>query len=82
MDKEEFQAWKASPATQWVLARLRNRALAVEERLCRELYQSTGLSTQEWASLQSRAGFDRGVATGLNFVVELEHEEVDEQERD
>jgi hypothetical protein len=41
------------------------------------LYHSTGLEPTQWANLQARAGYDRGIATGLNFAINLEHEEID-----
>lgn len=76
MDKEDFLAWKDSPATQWVLQRLLLKAQLVEE-LCRnQLYQSTGHSPEEWARLQSLAAYDRGTADSLNFVINLEHDEL------
>ena len=82
MDKEDFLAWKDQPATQLVLQRLLSKAQELEE-LCRsQLYQSTGNSPEEWASLQSRAAYDRGLVSGLNFVVNLEFEEIHEPERD
>ena len=85
MDKEEFQAWKDSRATQWVLKRLLARAGSIKEQASDLLYQSTGASPEEWASLQARVAYDRGVATALTFVADLEHHEVDdsdESERD
>ena len=76
MDKEDFLAWKDQPATQWVLQRLLLKAQTVEE-LCRnQLYQSTGHSPTEWALLQSRAAYDRATADALNFVVNLDFEEI------
>jgi hypothetical protein len=83
MDKEDFLAWKDQPATQWVLERLLLKAQELEEQCRSLLYQSTGNSPEEWSLLQSRAGFDRGVVTGLNFLINLELEEIHEQpERD
>jgi hypothetical protein len=77
MDKEEFDAWKTSQSTQWVIERLRVRAQALEEAVKGYLYHGTGQAQGEWATMQSRAGHDRGIVTGLNYVVTLEHEEVD-----
>lgn len=85
MDKDEFQAWKDSPATQWVLNHLRQKSESTEERLRAVLYHSTGLPPQEWASLQARAGHDRGLVVAFNYVLDLEYEhtqeEADESER-
>lgn len=77
MDKDEFQAWKDSPATQWVLSRLLERSQRVEELVRERLFHSTGLSAAEWSNLQAQAGYERGLVAGLNFVIGLEHEEVD-----
>jgi hypothetical protein len=60
-----------------VLQRLADKARALEEAVRGYLYHSTGLEPTQWANLQARAGFDRGIATGLNFAINLEHEEVD-----
>lgn len=82
MDKEDFLAWKDQPATQWVLERLSLKAQELELLCSQQLYQATGSSPAEWSALQSRAAYDRGTATGLNFVVNLEFEEIHEPVRD
>lgn len=66
-----------------VLKRLAERAEVLKETLKQQLYHSTGLSQEEWAALQARAAFDRGLATGLDFVCDLELEDIhDEPERE
>lgn len=78
MDQEEFQAWKDSPATQWVLLRLARKAAELESMLRERLYQSTTLPADQWANQQAQVACDRGIVTGINFVVALEHEEIDD----
>jgi hypothetical protein len=80
MDKEEFEAWKTSQSTQWVLARLAAKAEQVRTELQHQLFHSTGHTAEQWADLQARAGHDVGVADGLNFVVELQFEEIHDAE--
>lgn len=76
VDKEEFQQWKASPLTQWVLQTLEARASEVEDQLKASLYSQTGLGVTDWANLQARAAYDKGVATALRYVVGLEIEDI------
>jgi hypothetical protein len=78
MDAEDFQIWKESTATQWVLSRVLARANGVKAALAEELYHSTNLTPAEWAALQARAGFDRGLATGMETVCNLEFEEIND----
>lgn len=81
MDKDEFQAWKDSPATQWVLARLSEIHQRVEQGVRDRLFLSTGLPSQEWQSLQAQAACDRGYVSALKEVIELEHQDIGEPER-
>jgi hypothetical protein len=78
MDKEEFEAWKTSQSTQWVLARLAERSKAISDAL-KEYLSNATITTPpaEWSGLQSRGAFDRGYMAGLDFAVELEFEEID-----
>jgi hypothetical protein len=79
MDPEEFQAWKDSPATQWVLKRANERARRIEDTLRDTLYGATGLTAQEWADLQGRAAYDRGSVAGIDFVTKLTFEEINDE---
>lgn len=78
MNAEEFEAWKTSQATQWVLRKVAEKAAELEQRTRDQLYHATGQTPEEWAVLQARAGCDRGTVIGMNFVVGLELEEIDE----
>ncbi len=81
MDKEEFQAWKDSPATQWVLRWLKAKSLEVEEGLKSRLSHSTGSSPTEWAALQPLAAHDRGYISAIGAMVDLEFEDISEEEK-
>lgn len=78
MDSEDFQIWKESTATQWVLKRVQANADSVKAKLAEQLYHSTNLSPDEWAAIQSRAGFDRGMATGMETICNLNFEDIDD----
>lgn len=88
MDKDEFQAWKDSPATQWVLRRLKARLEELESAQKDLLFQSPLSRPAEWAALQVSAAHEYGVATTLGFVVGLEfkqlleEDELEQYERD
>ena len=79
MDKEDFQAWKDSQATQWVLSRLEQWADRVAEDLGQALMNSVQLEPAQWASLQARAAYDRGVIAALNQIVTLEYKEIEDE---
>lgn len=81
MDKDEFQAWKDHPATQWVLRWLQNKASEVEEGLKSRLSLSTGASPAEWVSLQPLAAHDRGYISAIGEMVALEFEDISEEEK-
>jgi hypothetical protein len=76
MDKDEFQAWKDSPATRWALSRLQEAAQRVEQGLKDRLYLSTGLPPEQWASLQAQAAYDRGYVAAIGELVDLKAEDV------
>ncbi len=78
MDAEAFQIWKESTATQWVLSRVQAKADQIKATLGEHLYNSTGLTPDEWAGLQARAGTDKGVAVGLDFICNLDFEDIDD----
>jgi len=81
MDKEEFEVWKTSQSTQWVLARLAERSKAISDALKEYLSNAAITATPvEWAGFQPRGAYDRGFAAGINFVVELEFEEIDDND--
>ncbi len=80
MDKDEFQAWKDSPTTQWVHDRLKEIAARVEEGMKARLFESTCTSAAEWAALQGQASFDAGYVKALLQVFTLEYSEISEED--
>lgn len=78
MDAEDFQIWKESPATQWVLKRLQAKADIIKAGLAEQLYHSTDRTPAEWAEIQARAAKDRGIAVGMETVCNLEFEEIND----
>ena len=82
MDKEEFQAWKDSHPTQWVLRRLKAISERVDSGLKQRLFLSTQVDPAQWAALQSQAAHDAGYLRAIEQVISLEHEDIeDESER-
>ena len=79
MDQEQFETWKESPATRWVMARLAVLADRVENGTKERLFLSGGLSVAEWQALQAPAAEDRGYVRALRLVVELEMEQVSDE---
>lgn len=78
MDKEDFQAWKDSPATRFVLAALQGKATDIN-LMCRDrLFNSTQGSPEDWAALQARASFDAGYVKAIEELVQLEHKDVED----
>lgn len=83
MDKEDFQAWKDSPLTEWVFLRLSQIADRVESGLKDRLYQSTHLPPSQWAEIQSQAQADVQYVRAIREITNLELEDIDDQpERD
>lgn len=80
MDKEEFQAWKDSPATQWVLAYLKRVSERMDKGLKERLSLSPTLDPQEWAALQPMAALDAGYLKALRLIIDLEYEQTQEND--
>lgn len=81
MDKEEFQAWKDSPATQWVLAYFREVEQRMDQALKERLSQSSSYSPAEWAELQPRAAHDLGYLVAVREFIAVEHHDIAEEEK-
>lgn len=79
MDAEEFQAWKDSAATQWVLLRVAGKAALLEAGAKERLYRAEQMSAADWANLQSFAAHERGIVIGMNYVVGLELSDIDDE---
>ncbi len=82
MDKDEFQAWKDSPATKWVLDYLRQTSGEVDQGLKRRLSASTGMAPSQWAELQPLAAHDAGYLRALRQIIELEYEQIEDERVD
>lgn len=84
MERDDFEAWLDHPVTRIVFKRVDERADAVEEAIKETLFHSTGGTAAEWADIQGRSGYDRGVVTGIRHVTQLTYEEMEdgEPERD
>lgn len=74
LDKEEFQAWKDSPATRWVMDRLSRQAtdsaLRIQERLLDLISQEPALLRSERPSLAQAKGYSEGLITAANLAYE------------
>lgn len=79
MDAEQFETWKNSPATQWVMVRLTAIADRVERGSKDALFMSGGISIAEWQALQARAAEDRGYVKALRMVTDLDLEQVSDE---
>lgn len=81
MDKDSFQQWKDSQATQWVLQWLRDRASAVEEEQKRLLFQSAlHLDPDQWSARQVSAGHDAGYVRAIAEMLDLNFEDISPEE--
>ena len=79
MDQEQFETWKESPATRWVMARLALLADRVENSAKERLFLAGGLSVADWQALQAPAAWDRGYVRALRLVVDLDMEQVSDE---
>ncbi len=82
MDKEDFQAWKDSPATQYVLGYLRSVATRVETGIKDRLFENSLASPDRWAALQVQASHEAGYVEALREFIELEHEDIAKSKQD
>jgi hypothetical protein len=64
MDKEDFQAWKDSPATQWVMGYMRSVADRVEAGVKDRLFGNVLLAPDSWANLQVQVSDEAGYTSG------------------
>ena len=76
LDKEEFQAWRDSPATQWFLARLKAEATDQASTLTTLLMTLTSYPPDQWAAEQPQASYSKGYCEGLMSVVERAYEDL------
>lgn len=79
MDKDEFLAWKESPATRWVLSRLKAIAQEEAQRLQDQLYNLSLQPPVDWAAQQPQASYLRGRCDRTIEVVSLNFEDVAEE---
>ena len=80
MDKDEFRAWKDSPATMWVMRWLAEEAARVEAESKALLFDAAYLTAAQWADLQGRVGHSRGYVEAIRGVLALEHSEISEED--
>jgi hypothetical protein len=77
VDKEEFQAWKDSPATRWVLAALQKDREAQQEGHKDYLLRlSAGATAGEWSSQQARSAYLLGRCDQIDILLGLTFEEL------
>ena len=74
LDKEEYQAWRDSPATRWVLDRLEAEALELAQRVGENLFNSPTKPPLEWAQDQVRVAHSKGYFDGLARVFGADRE--------
>ena len=74
LDKEEFQAWKDSPATQWVMVRLRQQATDSAQRVADRLLQLVSQSPDEIVAAQPELAATKGFSEALITVSDLRYE--------
>lgn len=73
MDKEDFQAWKTSQATQWVIKELTDQTAQWEADCKSQLFQAS--AQPGWEQLQVQAAYLKGRCDGVNLIREMEFED-------
>lgn len=79
MDSEDFQIWKESTATQWVLKALGAIGSRVQDGMKDRLVGSALLDGAGWAALQVNAADAAGYVRAINEMIELEFEDVSDK---
>jgi hypothetical protein len=74
LDKEEFQAWKDSPATRWVLERYQQEISELAQRAGENLFNSPVVQPAEWAANQVQIAYSKGYFDGLSRSIAGEYE--------
>jgi len=74
LDKEEFQAWRDSKATRWVMDRLEAELTELAQRVGENLFNSPIRLPKEWAADQISVAHSKGYFDGLARVVSADHE--------
>ena len=70
VDPEDFQAWKDSPMTQWVISCLREQAdreMADQKKFL--FHSPRQMAADQWASLQASAAFVQGQVDRTDYIV-------------
>lgn len=79
MDAEQFETWKESASTQWVMKRLAWIADGVEAGTKERLFLSGGIGVADWQALQAPAAEDRGYVRALREMIALNLEDVSDE---
>lgn len=74
MDKDEYQAWKDSAATQWVMRRIDQELLELAQRVSENLFNSPLKAPDQWAADQVQVAYSKGYFDGLARVLSADHE--------
>ncbi len=79
VDKEDFQAWKASPVTQWFLGRFQQQAEADLQQIQDLVANSLSHPPQTWADLQPTLAHRKGQCDGLMQMILADYDSVREE---
>lgn len=74
LDKEEFRAWRDSPATRWVMERLEAESLELAQRVGEGLFNSPLRPLEQWQADQVQVAYSKGYFDGLLKAVAGEYE--------
>lgn len=81
VDPEDFQAWKDSQLTQWVLSRLLDlREQKVADKKAALFHSAAALDPSQWASQQPDAAFVQGQCDAFDFVANVTLDQLQEEE--
>lgn len=75
LDREELDAWKASPITQWVLAQCRAEAERIAGNVKDNLFYGAASNPNYWAEQQPNAAYQLGIHSGLLHFIDVQVEE-------
>lgn len=76
VEPEEFQAWKDSPLTRWVVERLHSQAKVTTQAVQDQLWAQLAGQPGQWADSQAVLAHQRGQVEGVLRLVFLEYDDL------
>lgn len=80
IEKDEFEAWRESPMTEWFMGKLKTQAGEQEALIKEQMFLRAGAPPLEWAADQPGMAKALGFCDALSWVTELKLEDLQDED--